>query len=550
MENAQNLIEIQSALQDPTRVTMQDLFKYANGMNPQVPSFLALMELNRRKQIEQTAMESERPQGTVKDQTIAALLGRQQPMANPTLPPQGASLGASPPNMVNPTAMPKQVMPGQAPQQVNPAAQPMRAASGGLMAIPVNNMFKAKNYASGGIVAFKDGGNTDSRYVEDSPGHYVLREEMARPPRETYRLGDQDIQGPRSHEEILAGLPGIAPLQATRPADMTIEQAAARRKEIQKAAGVSEDPYAEVRRYQNAIEARQAEERKGNAIDRLLAQAEAFATADPTKGFGYQAGVSSKASRTLEAEQRAIREKQDAVNMDFRRNMAKEADARARGDADGIAAALKQQKDDQAAFDKLQMDWDRLEQGRHTTAASVRQSDISAAKMPVDIFQAQTQRQQAETQREQAETQRRQGESRADYERRMAKVAERNASVAEQREQREQQDRALERKNAQFEREPFIQNMMRQLRDPLVTPEDQAKLIREYNRHKRAYFAAELRKNPELQLNLLDESMVSAPPPFRDTRGWWDRLRNNPPGPSGAATPSSNAVPFDQLPTK
>lgn len=539
MENAQNLIEIQSALQDPTRVTMQDLFKYANGTNPQVPSFLALMELNRRKQIEQTAMESERPQGTVKDQTIAALLGRQQPMANPTLPPQGASLGASPPNMVNPTAMPKQVMPGQAPQQVNPAAQPMRAASGGLMAIPVNNMFKAKNYASGGIVAFKDGGNTDSR-----------REEMDRPPRETYRLGDQEIQGPRSHEEILAGLPGIAPLQATRPADMTIEQAVARRKEIQKAAGVSEDPYAEVRRYQEGIEARQAEERKGNAIDRLLAQAEAFATADPTKGFGYQAGVSSKASRTLEAEQRAIREKQDAVNMDFRRNMAKEADARARGDADGIAAALKQQKDDQAAFDKLQMDWDRLEQGRHTTAASVRQSDISAAKMPVDIFQAQTQRQQAETQREQAETQRRQGESLADYQRRMAAVAERNAKTSEQREQREQQDRALERKNAQFEREPFIQNMMRQLRDPLVTPEDQAKLIREYNRHKRAYFAAELRKNPELQLNLLDESMVSAPPPARDTRGWWDRLRNNPPGPSGAATPSSNAVPFDQLPTK
>lgn len=425
-EASQNLIEVQSMLQDPIRVSLQDLMKYANGSNPEVPSFLALMELNRRSQIERTSQQFEQPQGTIKDQTIAALMGRQQPV-NPTLPPQGASLGSAPP-AVNPTQAPQQVNPTQAPQQVNPTATPMQAASGGLMAIPVNNMFKAKNYATGGIVAFDGGGLADDEFRK-SERDYRRAEGMLDkspyPPRPVYRLGDQAIQGARSMEEIMAGLPAVTRTYGARPEDLTPEQAAARQKEIQKIAGVSEDPYAEAKAYQKAMEERQAEERKGNAFDRLLAQAEAFATADPTKGFGYQAAASSGAARKLQAEQQLIREKQDKINMDFRQNMAKEEDARRRGDATGIAAAIKSQKEDQAAWQRLDMEYDKLDQLRYSTAQNIRTSEINEAKMPVDIYQA--------------ETQRRTGESNAAYQNRMADVAARNATVAEARERREKE---------------------------------------------------------------------------------------------------------------
>lgn len=410
---SQNLIEIQSTLQDPTRVTTQDLMKYANGANPEVPSFLALIELNRRKQIEQTAQQFEQPQGTVKDQTINALMGRQQ--VNPAAAPQG----------INPAAMQRQVLPGQAPQGVNPAAQPVQAAEGGLMTIPVNNMFKAKNYATGGIVAFARGGQPEDRYVETPGGLNVLESELpeeerrpAYPERARYKLGSQEILGPRSQEEILAGLPAIAQMQGKRPGEMTPEQAYQREKEIQKLAGVSEDPYADVKKRQAEIEARQAEARKGDAIDRLLAQAEAFATADPTKGFGYQGAIASKASRTLEAEQRAIREKQDALNLDMARNMAKEEDARRRGDAGAVRSAMEQNKKDQHEYDKLQMEFDKLNMSRYETAGKIRANELAETKLPIDIFGA--------------ETQRRSSESLADYHRRMADISEATKPTSEE----------------------------------------------------------------------------------------------------------------------
>lgn len=388
-ESSQNLIEVQANLQDPIQVSIKDLIKYANGSNPQVPSFLALMELNRRKQIEQTGTQFAQPSNTLKDQMIASITSA-QPQVNP----------AAPAPAINPAAPPQFVNPAAQQRQVNPAAPPapVQAARGGLMQLPVNNMFHAKNYASGGIVAFSEGGQ--SKYVEDSPGHYVLQsEEYPAPERKKYKIGNQEFLGPRSQEEILAGLPGITPLQAKRPEDMSIEQAAQRQKEIQKVAGVADDPYAEAKQFQKDLEARQAEERKSNALDRLLAQAEAFATADPARGFGAHAAASSKASRTLEAEQRAIREKQDAVSLDFRRNMAKEEDARRRGDATGIAAALERQKADQAAYDKLQLEWEKADQSRMDTAAKIRQAEATEAKLPIDIYQAETQRDLAEAQK-------------------------------------------------------------------------------------------------------------------------------------------------------
>jgi hypothetical protein len=528
---SQNLIEIQSLLQDPVRVSMQDLMKYANGSNPEVPSFLALMELSRRSQVERTTQDFNKPQGTVKDQTIAALMGRQPPQqVNPTLPAQGASLGSAPP-MVNPTQAPQQVNPTQAPQQVNPAANPVQAASGGLMSIPVNNMFKAKNYAAGGIVAFDEGGSTNDEFRK-SERNYRRAEEMAANPyprRATYSLRGQPVLGPRSMDEIMAGLPAVTRTAGARPDDMTIEEAAARQKEIQRVAGVSQDPYAEAREFQRGIEARQAEERKGDALDRLLAQATAFAAADPTKGFGYQAAASSSAARLKEGEQRAIREKQDTVSRDFRVNQAKEEDARRRNDATGIAAALLQQKKDQAEYDKLQMEYDRLDQQRYTTAGNIRNADINEAKIPVDVFQA--------------ETTRMTGESDADYKKRMAAASEKNAATAAAREKREEESKPtaddiirnniLGRVNA----DPIIRQLAKSMEgmDP-SSPEYQQSEMAIYNRMK-TYFAGYERLLPPAPRPV-------SPLPERPRTGFFGGTIG------GRPAPTPNAVPFEALPPR
>ena len=63
-----NLVQVQERLKDmPTQVIMS----YANGMNPEVPPYLALGELNRRKQMEQRAKEFEGNRMSKLDQLIS-----------------------------------------------------------------------------------------------------------------------------------------------------------------------------------------------------------------------------------------------------------------------------------------------------------------------------------------------------------------------------------------------------------------------------------------------------------------------------------------------
>ena len=58
-----NLVQIQENLKDlPTQAIMA----YANGKNPDVPPYMALSELNRRKSMEQRAAQA--PTQSVKDQ--------------------------------------------------------------------------------------------------------------------------------------------------------------------------------------------------------------------------------------------------------------------------------------------------------------------------------------------------------------------------------------------------------------------------------------------------------------------------------------------------
>ena len=155
-----NLIQVQDQLKslpnDPR--TMQALTAYANGANPAVPPYLALGELNRRKQLierAQAEQASQPPQGTVKDQIeqqagiMALQAGRQQQAMQ-----NAVQMGAQAP----------QGVPAGIPQ---PQAQAeVQAAGGGLMALLAARA-NAKRMNSGGIVALA-GGGTGEEDDEDS----------------------------------------------------------------------------------------------------------------------------------------------------------------------------------------------------------------------------------------------------------------------------------------------------------------------------------------------------------------------------------------------
>ena len=447
-----NLIQVQSRLQDPLTVTNQDLLKYANGNNPEVPSFLALIEMNRRKQIEDTTAQFQSANTpSVKDQLAQSLTsptmtgGNKMIQVNPTNAPIGiinpTNLSQPAQPTANPFGMPPQVN-MTAPPPV-PQPPPTQAARGGLMTLPVRH-FNSSSYAGGGIVAFGDPElNPDEDQVVKDRAAYIAAH-SGRPPADDTeavkdlltgrtktsgqvsgednqpsssdmtqmivnqarksvgsdqtsgrkdqdaggaemskamsdyetsqkvegRYPDQDAGGAEMTDamrqkqvaKVDTGLPSmLKPLAISKPEDLSREQAYAGIKESQRMAGVSQDPYADVKKRQDALEARQLAEYERGGIDRLIAQATAFATADPTKGFGYAAGVSAAASQALEKEQNALRTQQETAAITVRTAMAKEQDAHARGDAAAIESAVAERQKAQNEFAKLVQQQNKIE---------------------------------------------------------------------------------------------------------------------------------------------------------------------------------------------
>jgi hypothetical protein len=389
-----NLIQVQSRLQDPLTITNQDLLKYANGSNPEVPSFLALIEMNRRKQIEDTTAQFQSANvPSVKDQLA-------QSLTSPTMTGSNQMMQVDPTNapigIINPTRMSTPVQqtapPMTLPPQVDmtaPPAAPVPAAQGGLMSLPTKH-FKASNYAGGGIIAF---GNpalnpNEDQVVSDReaeqaklvaaaqqiPKYYDPQTTQQALAQSGQTLQDEGAAAavaarnapptPSRLEGILAALPKQQDLGITKPQPLTPEQAFENIKKSQQLAGVSDDPYAETKKRQDALEARQLAEYQRGGIDRLLAQAEAFATADPAKGFGYAAAASSTASRALEKEQNALRTQQENAGIEFQKAMAKEEDAKARGDATAINSAVEERKKAEVEYAKLIQQSNKIELDR------------------------------------------------------------------------------------------------------------------------------------------------------------------------------------------
>lgn len=143
-----NLVQINERLKDlPTQVIQQ----YANGMNPEVPPYLALGELQRRetaqKQMATAQGAAQGPQPSVKEQVeqkagLMAAQGLQQQQMMQQIAQQRA------PGPV-PAGMPQ------------PEDQPEAMARGGLARAPVRF-----NFQNGGIVAFngEDGSEVKPKY--------------------------------------------------------------------------------------------------------------------------------------------------------------------------------------------------------------------------------------------------------------------------------------------------------------------------------------------------------------------------------------------------
>jgi hypothetical protein len=140
-----NLVQINERLKD---LPMQVVQQYANGMNPEVPPYLALGELQRRelsqKQMAtaQGAMQGAQPSVKEQVEQKAGLMAlqqmQQQQMAQQMAQPRGPM--PAPEGIAQPDDQPEATM----------------MAGGGLASVPVKF-----DFASGGIVAFDEGGKAD-----------------------------------------------------------------------------------------------------------------------------------------------------------------------------------------------------------------------------------------------------------------------------------------------------------------------------------------------------------------------------------------------------
>ena len=214
-----NLIQIQEHLKDlPTPAIMA----YANGQNPQVPPYMALGEMNRRKAMEQRAAQA--PDSSVKEKLEGELA---QQIGLPGVG-QGMKMRINPAGM--PPAMPA-VQPQMAPQMpkmpIQPAARPTPPqqmsqpgsipagapgmAAGGLAELPVRkDIF---NYAPGGIVAFADESNEQlvlppgesvSGTYTGEPAPEKLPVDLANQILRKRLLGQVDLPQPVDREQVKA----------------------------------------------------------------------------------------------------------------------------------------------------------------------------------------------------------------------------------------------------------------------------------------------------------------------------------------------------------
>jgi len=477
-----NLIETQQALNG---LPLPDVMKYANGNNPTVPSYLALSELQRRKQIEDTSAAFYGQPPTVKEQIESGLTALPQGQVNPTQAPQGVNPTAMPPQLApSPNMPPPMANPTAAPAGVQPnAAPPRMMAEGGLSNLPLPHMFRQTSYANGGIVYYGDpaknpdeeqqvktsrfeqmipenlraGNERQKQYLDRNQGYRDLleankrgpglfgqatAEEIARNDAELKAADDrlrgrkplgidqnqmtaQDMQegsDARSKVQPMAipanpnkqasntssaqinknPAPPVVPVAPPKAAEFksqfdtsqmgkvqTPEEVYAQQQGIKALTGVSSDPMKDIKERYAKLEEKRAKQEEQDPHENLMARLSAFAQAKPTSGFGVQMAASSDAGQKLQKEQEALRDKQATEMNALQAGIAKEDDARKRGDAKGIEDAIAKQKDAQFKL------YDLANQER-TSAASYMNAQTNASELPIKQQQANAQTIQAQ----------------------------------------------------------------------------------------------------------------------------------------------------------
>ena len=443
-----NLVQLQERLKD---VPMQALMQYANGANPQIPPFLALGELNRRKKMQEgaAAEQAKEMEGapTVKEQIeqaagLLALQGNRQqqaarqqagiqsamPMAAPnTTTSEPAQLAGG--GFIDDIVVPRDYQGGG---MVNPdmmkrlmMMKSMQRRRPGVAGLPMRqDMFKRGDYAGGGIVAFEDGGSVFNR-IDTSDVMRRKGEQYREMLRRLFgkRAGEEEIdssdptsmmgtpvsEGARSladvkdsddamraeaerrqrmFVDILSGRrplptpapqaaapsapvaptaprPPVVPGRGATPAmqpkagilsltDMTDEERLNNLRKLQRLAGVSENPFADIEKRYGEIEAEDKRVRGEQPMDQLTRFLTSVATSPRGGTLGTQGAFGAKASAQLRAEQLASNRKQDLDMAALRMSVDKEKDARARGDVNAVIA----EKDKQ---DRLKLDLAKLE---------------------------------------------------------------------------------------------------------------------------------------------------------------------------------------------
>lgn len=289
--------------------------------------------------------------------------------------------------------------------QIDPAAAPPQFAHGGLSTLPVG-MFKQANYAGGGIVAFDSGGSAFSEDVQRAEdwlkeqgrkGSDVLSESAAgikgiiggvtdyftKPrPKDAesqeggfYGKSGKDTGTPPAppaepavvspNKQASATSSGQLPVNtaierlssrvAPNGQPLTDEQLFERRKALEKLAGVSADPYADIRARYAKIEEGRAKQAEGDPTDRLMYRLAALSQSKDID-FGVSMGESAMKTAAYEKDQNALRDKQASDMAGLQKEMVKEDNARKRGDVTAVEEARKNQEDIKLKMRKLDID--------------------------------------------------------------------------------------------------------------------------------------------------------------------------------------------------
>jgi hypothetical protein len=165
-------------------------------------------------------------------------------------------------------------------------------------------------------------------------------------PSATPRAGAPSAGGAAPQRQGLAGLPSVT--------DMSDAERLAKLRDLQRLAGVQENPFAEIQERYGKIEQEDLRRRGEQPMDQLSAFLRGVATGPRGGTFGTQGAAGAAVSAKLREDQLASNRRQDLDMAALRMSLAKEADARARGDVETV-------RKEKEAQEKLKLDIAKLQ---------------------------------------------------------------------------------------------------------------------------------------------------------------------------------------------